>query len=428
MVESFRGTLPLLAAAGIAVSERHYEDAVTMRKSTTIIAVICVIALVIIHLSDSLYPINSLDDKSRVFKFKLFGGYISNDIVIVKISGDRWPWDSLKIATLINLLAKEQPRVIGLDFLLINQDDKADILQKTFAAARNIVLPFLIVNYDLAGNTQKVGEMRSYNSARFLYINKRLTIPIVFGGSIVESDKSYVLSASDSGFSNLKVDDDGIVRKAYFISGINSEPFAAFSVKAIERYYGLTDSAILDIDTHGYIKGINYYNGTLKTDSAGSSYINYSRSATFFNTVDAEDLLNNRPHHANLRDKIVITDVNIFNSYDTPIGSMSHAEIQATIIDNIIHNSFLHKNKYLDICVPLLIAWALWMIGPLMQTSRSRKLIMIMGGLIAYIVISLLLYRFANIILNDVYCSILLLMSLWCKSTLGALFSIRQLT
>lgn len=132
------------------------------------------------------------------------------DVVIVAIDENslsqlgRWPWPRKTHATLIDILKKENAKVIGLDIIFAepSKDDQASdlLLSKAIAKAGNVVLPVLLEA------TRVNGQLIE-------------TLPLPMLGE----------HAADLGRVHAVLDEDGIARSIYLYEGVGTPVWQHFS-------------------------------------------------------------------------------------------------------------------------------------------------------------------------------------------------------
>ena len=131
------------------------------------------------------------------------------DIVIIAIddaslqSVGRWPWRRLVHAELVNRIAAQHPKTLGIDVLLSEpdlqhpQDDEQ--LRQALAQANNVVLP---IDWRMAG------------------VDVGAELPIA----------GLRQAARELGHVNVSVDEDGIIRRYYGAQGEDTGPWPHFSI------------------------------------------------------------------------------------------------------------------------------------------------------------------------------------------------------
>ena len=135
------------------------------------------------------------------------------DIVIVAIDEaslnkiGRWPWSRTIHADLLNKLATEQPKVIGLDIIFAEPElnhPEADLaLEQSIAKARNVVLPEL------------------------------LKVP--FAGAAIKQSLSIAnLAAHAAMLGRVPLDADGIARSIYLWEGLGQANLPHFSQAVLQ--------------------------------------------------------------------------------------------------------------------------------------------------------------------------------------------------
>src|SRR5262249_24814124 len=105
--------------------------------------------LALVFLVSWSFPVSTLSQKLNDFFFRLRRPMpVSRDVALVLIDDaslaqqGRWPWSRTQLAKLVRAVSQEQPKAIGMEVLLSeNEDEQNDAeLTRAIAAAPNLVL------------------------------------------------------------------------------------------------------------------------------------------------------------------------------------------------------------------------------------------------------------------------------------------------
>ena len=212
----------------------------------------------------------------------------------------QWPWPRAVMATAISHLSSA--RAIGID-----------------------------VNYK---EPSRLGAADDTTLAKAMHGS---TTPVVLASELqpdgsISNPIPVFASASLQGFANVSVDPDGIIRTAQISHG-GVLSFAA----------SLAHAAGFSVPAHE------------------TGLIDYVGPAQTFRSYPFTDLTNGEVPDAALSGHVVIIGATAHDLQDyrqTPVGLMSGVEVQATILENVINNSFLGTNLLADALLTLLAGLA----------------------------------------------------------------------
>ncbi len=265
----------------------------------------------------------------------------------------------------------------------------------------------LIENLNIAGAKLIIFDVAFTESApddsAFASVLKKYD-NVVFTGKLIENrDNHYVrrqllkpideLQTSAWGLVNIHLDDDGFVRQYTLYQDYDGIRYSSLVMAAYAKLFGIRHNEMVDIRK-------NYY--TTRTiipmSSPKHAYLNYFGRANTFNyysyanviddslfTVPGFDIDSFAEYQANgaFRDKIVFVGSSVEELHDifqTPMGRMPGVEIQATFLEQALHNKFLKQtNYYLIIFIEFLLifvlVWITYRFKPLCSTIVVLSLI-----------------------------------------------------
>ena len=256
----------------------------------------------------------------------------------------QWPWPRIIDAKLIDRINNMKPSALGINILFPEKDRTSPLSMKEFYKKffnLNIHLndfPMELQDNDklLAQSIQRSGATLStyfqdtpytynhcqkllYKKDLFKYINTDLNTP-----SLLCNYETIQHKVENFGFINASVDSDGIFRRIPLFVNYRNHIFPSFAL-----------ATILSFD-----KYINI------TDEYSSILVNFARKPKVFSAID---ILNGQISASEIQGKIVIIGsslVGLNPSYLTSTGKrVSSSMIHASVIDNILENSFLVENE-----------------------------------------------------------------------------------
>lgn len=216
----------------------------------------------------------------------------------------------------------------------------------------------------------------------FLQQGYDLTVPI----PILRNNASI-------GFFNTIPDQDNIVRKSPLITAIGDvRLYPALGLESV-RLAQNASRFIIHYDLEG-IEGVRYIDidrQRIPTDRQGFLTINY-RSGSF-PTLHAKDALSGNFDVNMVKDKVAIigsSAMGLHDRYFTPMGQeIAGAEIQATIIDNLLSNDILTEPRWMEFVNQAALAiGGILLILLVIETSALRSLLVLFVVLLLPMVIS----------------------------------------
>jgi len=265
-----------------------------------------------------------------------------DNIVIIGIDDQsineigRWPWERDVFAEI--LLAVRDAKVIGVDLSFFEPSKDDVLLNSTLSSRDNVVLA--------------------------AEVNKETLYKPIFD--------------SDFGYVNLVTDNDGVVRS---IRTNLKQGVKPFSYKIYEKAW--PSPAEISQDVYN----LNFFGG------AGS-----------FNEISARDLLSN-PGKYDFNGKFVLIGATAPDLHDTFVVptsdgiEMPGVEIQATIVQNFILNSFVRKQSNLFIFFLVLFSGILGVFF-LSRLNIYYTIPLVIGIIILYSILGILLFNNSNLLLD----------------------------
>jgi adenylate cyclase len=360
-----------------------------MRKAITVVGVSVGIALVaaIVRLL-ALPPFELVDMKALDFHHAVRGGVAAGgEVVIVAIDEaslaevGRWPWPRSRLAALIDALTAADVAVVGVDVLFDQPDDGLDagILEAAIAAdpaapvgevvarlrrergndarladafsrsSRVVVSHFFDFRGTAAGNLEREVARTSELAVRTAGGASLATAPLLGHVTQAHVDVPVLASAAAaSGHINFLTDRDGIYRRAPLAIRVGDRAESAFSVEIVRRYLGGA-AATLVVGPDG-VTGLRVGSQALPVDAAAELWIAYLGGPGTVPSIPAADVLAGRVAADRLRGRIALIGFTAagFDEIATPFAPVAPGvELQATVIDNLLHGTSLRRPWWL---------------------------------------------------------------------------------
>jgi adenylate cyclase len=228
---------------------------------------------------------------------------------------------------------------------------------------RDLGNKFSLKSENLIG--EAVPDGSTYNLVRWLDARPS-NLPLLGGGEAETNLPELSAAAAGSGYFNMVPDSDGAVRWLPQTIVHGNDLFAPLSLVTAQLYLGRGPLG-LTMSRSG-VEEVRLGSRLIPVDRLGRMLINYLGPSGQFTTYSAADALAGSLPAGALKDKIVMVGATAVGIYDlrvTPFsGVYPGIEIQATLIDNLIHNQFLqtarnacqllkNKNEVKGLCMTL---------------------------------------------------------------------------
>ncbi len=307
------------------------------------------------------------------------------DVIIVAIDDvsieeiGRFPWDRDVYGKLVDNLVEGSAAAIGFDIIFSEvQGEEDEVFSEAISKTDNVTLA---INAELSGEVSM--NNKALTAEYFYYPNEVL----------LESDPNL-------GFINTQMDSDNVVRSALtYIYDEEEEDYKnSFNYELYKTYatkVGMPDRLIEK----------SYFS---------RPYIYYSGKAGTIETVSFNQVLNQEIPPAYFENKIVLVGMEASGGEDiyyTPVGPMYGVEIHANFINNLILNNYkknlfaenivyITENTYFDISKFLfvLLLSLIYVLITLKVKRDKHKIILTAIGIVGYIIVEMLLFKYGYII------------------------------
>lgn len=346
-----------------------------------------------------------LELKLYDLKFRFRGARApGKDVVIVAIDDasvkavGRWPWSRENMARLLTRLKMAGPRVIALDIVFAEKEEtvayqairnlcdeiarrgaspevlklleaeksRADVdqlLAKVLSQGTPTILGFFFESVGGKAGGVKPDQLMAasflkastYNVVRLLDTQPS-QVPLVGATGIERNLPEITEAAAGDGYFNMVPDPDGGVRWFPMSILYGGEFFAPMALVTLSHYQDRAPMAITL--SHWGVEGIRLGRQPIPVDRYGRLLINFLGPAGLIPTYSAAALMDGSLPAGVLKDKIVLVGATAVGIYDlrvTPFsGTFPGVEIQATVMDNLLHGDFI-STPVLALALMLLI-------------------------------------------------------------------------
>lgn len=420
---------------------------------------LCTILLVVgLFVSDT--PILDLIElKTYDLRFRSRGQLSPSPSVVMAVIDEksldtegRWPWPRSKIAKLVDLLSQDGARVIGFDIGFLEPDENSqlavinqfaqkvdalaiqnpqltDFIQESKQHADNdltlanaiknssatIVLGYFFhmwetdLGYQIEQSKidQQLKRIGASKYPFVMYKDPGIDFVPFFQAYAPESNlEMFTEVAASSGYFSVRSDQDGVVRWMPLMIQAGEDLFPPLSVLCAWHYLG-KPQLTAQVGRYG-VEGVQMGSRFIPTDEHGQLLINYLGPLKTFPHVSIHDILSGKLTKGTFTNKIVLvgaTAIGIHDLRSTPFSPVYPGmEIHATVIDNILTQSFLTKPKWAKIYDLLAIIILGTLIGiALPRMSALKGLFFATGLFIVHIITANWLFVHSGVWLNIVY-------------------------
>lgn len=364
------------------------------KKNCYLIAFLCVALSVALAVKTPLF-IELLEAKAFDFRLMLRGERDpGKDIVIVAIDDEslkkvgRWPWSRDKFATLIEKISEGGAKTIGVDVLFAEpqitetskvidaikrdygrlktrdrvfeqslarraEEDNVDArLANSIEKAGNVILGFVMDVPTIYEETTLSEIPDPIYDYPFMIVREGVfNRPIVANRAIIPIEV-LISSAQSMGHAYTYYERDGAIRWEPLYVKLEEFYYPSFGIEVVRHYLGLERDELSLTLGEGLMMGESF----VPTDESGRALINYAGRTGTFPAYSASDLLDGKLAAGALKGRIVLVGATAFGTTDThitPFAQLHGIEKQATVVENLLKNNFLHKEegtKLLEMC------------------------------------------------------------------------------
>ncbi|MBF0316757.1 MAG: adenylate/guanylate cyclase domain-containing protein [Nitrospirae bacterium] len=334
-----------------------------MKRVSLILLAIALVSTLIFSILEIYDPVIIRDkieaktyDLRMLLSWKLKRYHPITEILIVYIDEKsiaeigRWPWPRSVMAGLVNKISADKPRAIGIDIMFSERQDAENDarLAEAIRDAGNVVLATAFM-VPTGGQEVKV----SSDIPDYLWDSAFMTVKTVAGIDwkrwVVKADKVNLPIAEIAVHASLghvysNPDLDGVMRWEYLYLnyGVDCYPHFALQVARLARGLDVKDMVLFGGS------GIRLGQHFIPTGLNGKALIYYLPPDVHYPAIPASEVIKGTRPRGMFADKIVLLGTSALATYDvmtTPFSANTPGvAINANVIDNILHNSFLRKS------------------------------------------------------------------------------------
>jgi adenylate cyclase len=363
----------------------------------------------------------------------------------------RWPWPRTKIAALIDAISGDGAKVVGFDVIFSEPDENSqlalidqlagqldtlainDARLRHFVTERRrnadndlalaeaikrsktaVVLGYFFhdqstLEYQLdPGETER--RLQQIAGSKYPRVRHRgqpgQASPFIKAQAPQTNLQVFNDVAASSGYFSLQGDRDGVLRWMPLVIQGGEDLFPPLGLVCAWHYLGRPPLTV-DVGNHG-VEGIQVGQRFVPTDEAGRLLINYLGRPKTFPYFSVTDVLAGKVPAGTFKDRIVLVGATAVATYDlrnTPFDPRyPGTEVHATVIDNILTQSFMAKPEWSRAFDVLAIVAMSALTGvALTRLSPIRGLLFTAGLFALYIFLARWLFVGARMWLNMVY-------------------------
>jgi len=320
----------------------------------------------------------------------------------------RWPWSRKLIARLINKISIGQPKVIGIDIMFSEKENKAsdEKLAKAIEDAGDIVLATAFIvpkEKEEKGGSSEVPDFL-WDSA-FMEVRSVKGIPWkewAVKSVSVNTPLEEFSKAASLGHVYTHSDLDGVLRYDIMYVYYRDDCYPSFALQVARIARGIEMKHMV---LYGGSK-IRFGDTFIDTDISGRVIINYRGKEHSYIYKSASDIINGEMPPEVFYEKIVLVGTSALATYDqkvTPLsGNTPGVEKNANVVENILLNNFIKKSPGpLEIIYILLTGIFLGLILPRSKAIPGAAIAI--GLMVFYVLLSFYLIIYKNLWINITY-------------------------
>ncbi len=395
-----------------------------------LISIILAATLSVLYLSGISF-LDMVELKAYDLRMKSRGGLEHGDEVVIAAIDEKslhalggWPWPRSTIALLLDKLGEYGARVIGFDIVFSEAEENSflrnvDLIKRKLEeniADGSDMLEYLRALEQEANNDARLAEavqdsgrvilgyyfylqradlehiapetLKNYFSSiefsnydQVFYTSREAGEGNFIKGYGVKSNIEVISKAAlDFGYFNVIPDPDGVVRRLPLVVEYKGDDllpganlFPPLFFKMLLEFLGSPDFT-LTINERG-LEEVQLGDRVIPTDKKGMILINYAGGAKTYRHYSIADILKEEVPSDAFMDKMVLVGVTATGVHEPKVipleKNFPRVEIQANIIDNLLHNRYLAKPKWarnLDLAMILGLGIGL---GLILRKSRA---------------------------------------------------------
>ncbi|UCH53881.1 MAG: adenylate/guanylate cyclase domain-containing protein [Pseudomonadota bacterium] len=315
----------------------------------------------------------------------------------------RWPWPRATLARLVEQLDQAGARVIAFDIFFPEAEHTGDrgagadlaLAQAMSKSGKVVLSTSFLMSMDDVRHVSPAAADRAFDVVRDSALDGPDVANLPRPVGMLANVPLLQRAARYSGHINVFPDRDGTLRAIPLVIGYRSQYFPAADLQATRLYRG--DLPLTVHAEQSGIIGLGFGGRHIDTDAIGRSLIHYYGPERTFLHLPAVDVLTRNFPRESVADKIVLigpTAKGIGDIRVTPYGAaFPGVEIRATVLENILGNTFIRRPTWLPIVeLSLLIALGLALARLLPRLSLQASAIVCIGLSGTYVAVALWLF------------------------------------
>ncbi len=333
-----------------------------------------------------------LELKTVDFRFWIRGKNIPpGHVVIVAIdektvrAWGRWPPPRAQMATLINQISAQAPKVIVFDLLFTEKESFAETressveslspgdlaFQAAIKRAGNVVLPFAL---DVLATDQKSSEFTAPPSESILFSSyprvnlSEASFHPLHAVAALAPLPLFATAAAAMGHAFILPDRDGVLRRETLVVEYNGDYYPPISLAAARLYLGIPEMEMaIQMGEAVRLGKMN-----IPTDELGRISIDYFGKEKSYPFYSAVDVASGQIPPGIFKEKVALIGASAMATADSKVtpfsNNMMGFEKNATVIENLITNRLLHRSegrmKGISLGLIVLYGLILWVVMP----------------------------------------------------------------
>ena len=325
----------------------------------------------------------------------------------------RWPWPRSTIAKLVDTLKGYGAKAVGMDIVFAEPEETDNILARSIKRAENVTLGYFFHTTDKDIAHLKEDELKkgakniSHSKYQIVQLRSNPDESALLKACAVAANVGPLSDvAESSGYFNYFPDSDGTIRWSPLVIKFGDSFYSPLSISVLLQYM---DWPMITLKMADFgVEGIMIDDIDIPTNESGRMLINYLGSAKTFPHYSITDIINGRLNPKLFKDKIVLVGATATGIYDirvTPFSTVFPGiEIHATVIDNILHQSFLKRPGWVGLIDVTAIIFFGLIIGIILPRVKAIPGVFLgLMFLVTYILIAIFVFSHYNLWLNLIY-------------------------
>ena len=325
----------------------------------------------------------------------------------------RWPWPRSTIAKLVDTLKGYGAKAVGMDIVFAEPEETDDILARSIKRAENVTLGYFFHTTDKDIAHLKEDELKegtkniSHSKYQIVQLRSKPDESALLEACAAAANVGPLSDAAEcSGYFNYFPDSDGTIRWSPLVIKFGDSFYSPLSISVLLQYM---DWPMITLKMADFgVEGIMIDDIDIPTNESGRMLINYLGPAKTFPHYSITDIINGRLNPRLFKDKIVLVGATATGIYDirvTPFSTVFPGiEIHATVIDNILHQSFLKRPGWVGLIDITAIIFFGLIIGIILPRVKAIPGVFLgLMFLVTYILITTFVFSHYNLWLNLIY-------------------------